>query len=68
MEFAKTVKNPRFGIVHISAPELAKWYSSKIHSQFVNSPKVIITEASPALSLHIGIGGVAIAVLGDSEI
>jgi len=68
MEFAKTVKNPRFGIVHISAPELVKWYSGKIHSQFPNSPKAIITEGSPALSLHIGIGGVAIAVLGDSEI
>jgi len=26
----------------------------------------MISEASPALSVHIGIGGAAIAVLGDS--
>jgi len=26
---------------------------------------VIITEASPALSVHVGIGGAVIAVLGD---
>ena len=64
IEFAKSVKNPRFGIAHVSAPELAQWYCEKIQT-FFNSSKVIITEASPALSVHVGIGGAVIAVLGD---
>ncbi len=64
IEFAKSVKNPRFGIAHVSAPELAQWYCGKIQT-FFNSSKVIITEASPALSVHVGIGGAVIAVLGD---
>ncbi|MCK5767352.1 MAG: DegV family EDD domain-containing protein, partial [Candidatus Atribacteria bacterium] len=64
IEFAKSVKNPRFGIAHVSAPELAQWYCGKIKI-FFNSSKVIIGEASPALSVHIGIGGAVIAVLGD---
>ncbi|PKP54863.1 hypothetical protein CVT91_17815 [Candidatus Atribacteria bacterium HGW-Atribacteria-1] len=65
LNFAKSVKNPRFGIVHVLAPELAQWYCHKIHIVF-NPSKIIIAEASPALSVHIGIGGAAIAVLGDS--
>jgi len=65
IKFAKSVKNPRFGITHVSAPELAQWYGYKIRNVF-NSSKVIIAEASPALSVHIGVGGAAIAVLGDS--
>jgi len=64
IKFAKSVKNPRFAITHVAAPELAQWYSDKIRSIF-NSSKVIIAEASPALSVHIGIGGAAIGVLGD---
>ncbi|MBU4226893.1 DegV family EDD domain-containing protein [bacterium] len=66
VKFASTVKNPRFGIAHVAVPELAQWYCDEIHSRFANSPKVIISEASPALSVHIGIGGAAIAVLGGS--
>jgi len=65
IQFAKRVKNPRFAITHVAAPELAQWYSDKIRTIF-NSSKVMIAEASPALSVHIGIGGAAIAVLGDS--
>jgi len=65
IQFAKSVKNPRFAITHVAAPELAQWYSDKIRTIF-NPSKIIITEASPALSVHIGIGGAAIAVLGDS--
>ncbi|GAG11236.1 unnamed protein product, partial [marine sediment metagenome] len=65
IKYAKNVKNPRFGITHVVAPELAQWYGYKIRNIF-NSSKIIIAEASPALSVHIGIGGAAIAVLGDS--
>lgn len=65
IQFAKSVKNPRFGITHVAAPELAQWYGYKIRNVF-NSSKVMISEASPALSVHIGIGGAAIAILGDS--
>ncbi len=65
VKFAKSVKNPRFAIAHVAVPELAQWYGDKIRTVF-NSSKVMISEASPALSVHIGIGGAAIAVLGDS--
>jgi len=65
IQFAKGVKNPRFAITHVAAPELAQWYSDKIRTIF-HSSKIMISEASPALSVHIGIGGAAIAVLGDS--
>jgi len=65
IKYAKNVENPRFAITHVAAPELARWYRDKILTVF-NSKKVIIAEASPALSVHIGIGGAAIAVLGDS--
>jgi len=65
IQFAKRVKNPRFAITHVAAPDLAQWYSDKIRTIF-NSSKIMIAEASPALSVHIGIGGAAIAVLGDS--
>ena len=65
IQFAKRVKNPRFAIAHVATPELAQWYSDKIRAIF-HSSKVMIAEASPALSIHIGIGGAAIAVLGDS--
>ena len=65
IKFAKSLKNPRFGITHVAAPELAQWYGYKIRTVFISS-KVMISEASPALSVHIGIGGAAIAVLGDS--
>ena len=64
VNFAKNVKNPRFGIAHVSAPELAQWYYEKIKNLF-SSSSIIITQASPALSVHVGIGGVVIAVLGD---
>ncbi|MCJ7657102.1 MAG: DegV family EDD domain-containing protein, partial [Candidatus Atribacteria bacterium] len=65
IQFAKKLKNPRFAITHVAAPELAQWYSDKIRTIF-HSSKIMIAEASPALSVHIGIGGAAIAVLGDS--
>jgi len=64
IQFAKSVRNPRFGITHVAAPELAQWYGYKIRNIF-NSSKIMISEASPALSVHIGIGGAAIGVLGD---
>jgi len=64
IKYAKKVKNPYFGIAHVTAPELAEWYSNEIRTHF-NSSEIMIAEASPALSLHIGIGGVAIAVSGD---
>ena len=65
IQFAKKIKNPRFAITHVAAPDLAQWYSDKIRTIF-HSSKIMIAEASPALSVHIGIGGAAIAVLGDS--
>jgi hypothetical protein len=64
IKYAKKVKNPRFGIAHVAVPQLAQWYSNEIRNYF-NSSEIMIAEASPALSLHIGIGGIAIAVSGD---
>jgi len=66
LTYAKTIKNPHFGIAHVGAPELATWYSEQISLCFKDSTQPIIVEASPALSLHIGVGGAAIAILGDS--
>ncbi len=65
LSYAKSVKNPRFGIAHVGAPDLANWYSKQISLSFEKAPHPLIVEASPALSLHIGVGGAAIAVLGD---
>jgi DegV family protein with EDD domain len=64
IKYAKKVKNPYFGIAHVAASELAERYRNEIRSHF-NSSEIMIAEASPALSIHIGIGGVAIAVSGD---
>ena len=64
IKYAKNIKNPRFGIAHVAVPQLAQWYSNEIRNYF-NSSEIMIAEASPALSLHIGIGGIAIAVSGD---
>jgi len=60
--FAKTLKNPCFGIAHIQDPQLAKWYQEELSSRFPQS-EIIIAEGSPALSVHIGRGGTAIAIM-----
>lgn len=65
VEFAKSVKNPRFGVAHVLASGRAQWYRDQIRSCF-SGAEIMIMEASPALGVHVGIGGAAIAVLGDS--
>ena len=64
VEYAKTVENPRFSIVHVLSPKVAGWYKEEILKLF-NKNDVFIMDASPALGLHTGIGSAAIAVLGD---
>ena len=63
-QFAERVENPCFGIAHIQDIELAQWYEKKLKAHF---PKayMYISEGSPALTVHIGKGGTAIAVMGE---
>ncbi len=63
-QFAMTIRNPRFGIVHVLNAPMAKWYSNELRRRF-KVEEIFITDASPALGVHTGIGSVAIAVLGD---
>ena len=63
LDFAGTVKNPIFNIGHVLASELAETYRWEILRVFP-SARVMITDASPALGLHTGIGSAGIAVLG----
>ena len=62
--FADTVQNPQFNIGHVLAPKTAQNHKLQLqrHFAYVNP---WITEASPALGLHTGIGSSAIAVMGD---
>jgi DegV family protein with EDD domain len=63
-QFAKNVQNPCFGIAHIQDIELAQWYQRELQSRFPKA-EMYIAEASPALSVHIGRGGTAIAIMGE---
>lgn len=65
IQYARQIKLPKFNIAHANAPELALWYKVQLQRQFKDA-LIMIAEASPALTLHIGIGGTAIAILGDS--
>jgi len=66
MHYAESVKNPRFSVVHALAPRVAHRYRKEIRSRF-DVDNVMTVEASPALAVHIGIGGIAVAVLGDYQ-
>lgn len=63
-QFAMSVRNPRFSIVHVMNLPMAEWYREELKKRF-KVDEIMITEASPALGVHTGIGSVAIAVLGD---
>jgi len=62
-KFAESVKNPCFAIAHIQDIRLAQWYQKELQSRFPQA-EILIAEGSPALSVHIGKGGTAIAVMG----
>lgn len=64
MQYAQNLKWPQFNIAHARAENLARWYKEQIQKRFPEA-SVMIAEASPALTLHIGIGGTAIAVVGE---
>ncbi|MBN2395641.1 MAG: DegV family EDD domain-containing protein [Candidatus Atribacteria bacterium] len=63
-QFAQNVKNPCFGIAHIQDVKIAQWYQKELKLRFPNA-EIFIAEGSPALSVHIGKGGTAIAVVGN---
>lgn len=62
-QYAASVENPCFGIAHVQDIELAHWYEKELKARFPQA-EVYISEGSPALSVHIGRGGSAIAVMG----
>ncbi len=64
IEYARSVKNPRFSVVHVLAPDKAEWYRDELHKIF-NNAEIPIMDASPALGVHAGPGSAAIAILGD---
>ncbi len=61
-QFAESVNNPCFGIAHIQDIQLARWYQKELKSRFPQA-EILIAEGSPALTVHIGRGGAAIAVM-----
>lgn len=63
-DYANTLSNPEFGIVHVLNLKTAEMLKERLLSRF-GGADVFITDASPALGVHTGIGSVAIAVLGD---
>ncbi len=62
-QFADSVKNPHFAIAHVQDINIAKWYQQELKIRFPDA-EIFIAEGSPALSVHIGRGGAAIAVMG----
>ncbi|MGD9899522.1 MAG: DegV family protein, partial [Calditrichaceae bacterium] len=64
IEFAESVKNPRFSVAHVLAREKAEWYRDELLKIF-SEAEIHIMDASPALGVHAGPGSAAIAVLGD---
>ena len=61
-QFAETIEKPCFAIAHIGDIEQAKWYQKELKCSFPHS-EILIAEGSPALSVHIGKGGTAIAIM-----
>ena len=62
-QYARTCREPRFSVVHVLEPRLAAWYRTELKSMF-KTEEILLTDASPVLGLHVGIGSTAIAVLG----
>jgi DegV family protein with EDD domain len=62
--FASKSKSPHFSVVHVQAPNLATFFRDHLAKRF-HADNIFITDASPALGLHVGIGSAAIAVLAD---
>lgn len=63
--YAARLKNPRFAVVHVLAREKAEYFRQQLQTQFA-APDILLTEASPALGVHTGIGSVAIAIIGEN--
>ena len=63
-QFAEGVKKPCFGIAHIQDIQIAQRYQEELQKRFPRA-EIFIAEGSPALGVHIGRGGAAIAVMGN---
>ncbi|OPZ80170.1 MAG: DegV domain-containing protein [bacterium ADurb.Bin431] len=61
---ARRLINPRFIVAHMLAPELAVSLRRILQQEFAEAD-IPILEASPALGLHVGVGAIAIAIMGD---
>ena len=62
-QYAESIKNPCFGVAHVQDIDRANWYKKEIRARFPQA-EIYIAEGCPALSVHIGRGGAAIAVMG----
>ena len=66
VEYARKLQRPRFGIAHAAAAEMAEGYAAKLLQLFPGAD-VFVLPASPALGAQLGLGALAIAVLGESQ-
>lgn len=64
VNYARTLQQPRFGIAHAGNPSMAEALAEKLRIQF-KTDDVYVMPASPALGAQLGIGALALAVLGD---
>ena len=62
-QYARSLNNPQFGVVHASAPENGRWLATRLEKQF-NLKNTWVLDASPALGTHVGPGAAAIGVVG----
>ncbi|MBD3385371.1 DegV family EDD domain-containing protein [candidate division KSB1 bacterium] len=66
MDYAETLKNPVFRIMHANARNRANAYRTHIRD-LLKKNDIHILKASPALGVYAGIGAVAIAVIDRIE-
>ena len=65
VEHAKKFERPRFGIAHARNPEMAANFAERLRRMF-NTDDVYVISASPALGAQLGLGALAISVLGTT--
>lgn len=61
---AATMKNLRFAIAHVDAPQTAARYAEALKQQYAVAPEYVV-DASAVLGIHSGPGACAVCLLGD---
>jgi uncharacterized protein len=66
VQYAEKVERPRFAIAHAKNEKVAEEMAATLRRQF-KTDEVFIQPASPALGAQLGLGAMAISVLGNSR-